>query len=60
MPVSVSLTTMKSIQVTITNSENSPADRRSEGPRHDHLNRRETLALIKELAGALERLETGA
>ena len=59
MPVRVKVVN-NLIEVEITNLEKSPSDRRKEGPRQDYLSRKDTLALIRDLVTALERLEARA
>ena len=56
MPINVRLSTGK-IEVKITNTEKTSTDERTRGPRYEYLDRREGLALIRQLASALERLE---
>jgi hypothetical protein len=56
MPVNVRVSQHK-VEVKITNTTQDAQDERSRGPRYEYLNHREVVTLIRQLAGALERLE---
>jgi len=58
MPVNVRVSEGQRVEVKVTNTSPERDDERKRGPRYEYLDRRETLALIKQLVGALERLET--
>ncbi len=55
MPVNVRVS-MDKIEVRLTNSSPRTGDERTRGPRYEYIDRQEALALIKQLAGALERI----
>ena len=56
MPVNVRVSSGK-IEIKLTNTSESIGDERTRGPRYEYIDRREALALIRQLAGALERLD---
>jgi hypothetical protein len=56
MPVNIRVSTGR-IEVKLTNTSERTGDERTRGPRYEYIDRREALALIKQLAGALERLD---
>jgi len=59
MPVNVRPSSISKdrIELKITNTDKDATDERTRGPRYEFLNRQEALALIKQLAGALERMD---
>ncbi len=57
MPVYVRVS-QKKVEVKITNTTRDAMDERTRGPRYEYLDRREAVTLIKQLAGALERLDS--
>lgn len=56
MPVNVRVS-QEQVEIKITNTSDS-LDERSRGPRYENLDRRQVVTLIKQLAGALERLDS--
>ncbi len=57
MPVNVRVSQQK-VEVKITNTTQDATDERTRGPRYEYLDRREAITLIRQLAGALERLDS--
>lgn len=56
MPISTRVSQNK-VEVKITNASPERDDDRKRGPRYEYSDRPETFALIKQLVGALERLD---
>ena len=57
MPVNVRVSQGK-IEVKLTNTTQSTGDERTRGPRYEYIDKREAYALIKQLASALERIDS--